>query len=185
MPYLQLDTPYPCSADDKRRLAKRLGDVYARHMQADINQVTVAVRVLEDGIWRCGEGEPRPAGLLMCDIRRGRSAQQRAELAERLLDVCREILGFGEGDLNLEFTQHAGDEMSSPGERTPSCCSTARAGTTPRMGDRPIVKGDDRWQASFSWWVLLLCSSSPPSAMPSRVAVRLLGPRREPSVGPS
>jgi phenylpyruvate tautomerase PptA (4-oxalocrotonate tautomerase family) len=114
MPYLQLDTPYPCSADDKRRLVKRLGDIYAWQMRADINRVTVAIRVLEDGIWRCGEGEPRPAGLLMCAIHRGRPAQQRAELAERLLEACREILGFSEGDLNLEFTQHAGDEMYHP-----------------------------------------------------------------------
>ncbi len=115
MPYLQLDTPYACAADDKKRLAKRLGDIYARHMQADVNRVTIAIRVLgEGGIWRCGEGDPRPAGLLMCDIRRGRSAQQRAELAGRLLEACREILGFGQDDLNLEFTQHAGDEMYHP-----------------------------------------------------------------------
>lgn len=115
MPYLQLDTPFACSADDKRRLAKRLGEIYARQMQADIDRVTVAIRHLgEDGIWRCGHGEPRPAGLLMCDIRQGRSARQRADLAERLLAACRDILGFRDDNLNLEFTQHAGDEMYHP-----------------------------------------------------------------------
>ena len=115
MPYLQLDTPYACSAGDKRRLAKWLGDIYARQMEADINRVTVAIRVLDEGgVWRCGEGEPQPAGLLMCDIRRGRSAEQRAELARLLLEACRDILGFRDDNLNLEFTQHAGDEMYHP-----------------------------------------------------------------------
>lgn len=115
MPYLQLDTPFACSPDAKRRLAKRLGDIYAREMQADINRVTVAIRVLgEDGIWRCSRDEPRPAGLLMCDIRRGRPSEQRAELARLLLEACRDILGFGDDNLNLEFTQHAGDEMYHP-----------------------------------------------------------------------
>jgi phenylpyruvate tautomerase PptA (4-oxalocrotonate tautomerase family) len=115
MPYLQLDTPVACSASEKRGLAKRLGDIYARQMKADINRVTVAIRVLDEGsLWRCGESEPRPAGLLMCDIRRGRSAEQRAQLANLLLEACRNILGFRDDNLNLEFTQHAGDEMYYP-----------------------------------------------------------------------
>jgi phenylpyruvate tautomerase PptA (4-oxalocrotonate tautomerase family) len=114
MPYLQLDTPYASSAADKRRLAKRLGDIYVRQMQADINRVTVAIRVLEGSVWHCGGDEPQPAGLLMCDIRRGRSAEQRAELAKLLLEACRDILGFRDDNLNLEFTQHAGDEMYHP-----------------------------------------------------------------------
>lgn len=113
MPYLQLDTPFACSTEQKRRLAERLGAIYAEQMQTDTKRVTVAIRVLgEDGIWRCGDGAPRPAGLLMCDIRRGRSADQRAELAKRLIGACREILSLD--DVELEFTQHAGDEMYHP-----------------------------------------------------------------------
>ena len=56
----------------------------------------------------------RPAALLMCDIRRGRPAQQRAELARMLIDACLEIVGLREDSLNLEFTQHHGDEMYHP-----------------------------------------------------------------------
>lgn len=115
MPYLQLDTPFACSADDGKRLARRLGDAYADVMQTDVNRVTVAIRVLaEAGVWRCGAGDPRPAGLLMCDVRRGRSAERRAALAAALIDACKEVLGFHEGNLNLEFTQHAGDEIYHP-----------------------------------------------------------------------
>ncbi len=115
MPYLQLDTPFSHPPEVKPRLAKRLGEIYAEVMQADINRVSVAVRELGDGgLWRCGPSEPRPAALLMCDIRRGRPPEQRAELARQLIAACIDILGLTEATLNLEFTQHSGDEMYHP-----------------------------------------------------------------------
>ena len=71
MPYLQLDTPFSHSIDQKRRLAKRLGEIYAGVMSANVNRISIAIRELgEGGLWRCGSDEPRPAALLMCDIRR-------------------------------------------------------------------------------------------------------------------
>lgn len=115
MPYLQLDTPFSYPAATKQRLAKRMGEIYAAEMQADVNRVSIAIRELgEGGLWRCGEGEPRPASLLMCDIRRGRPPEQRAELARQLIAACTDILGLAERDLNIEFTQHSGDEMYHP-----------------------------------------------------------------------
>ena len=112
MPYLQLDTPFSYPVDVKRRLAERLGEIYSQMMNSNINRLTVAVRELgEGGVWRCGEGDPRTAALLMCDIRRGRSAELRAELALQFVDACKEILGLRDDNLNVEFTQHAGDEM--------------------------------------------------------------------------
>lgn len=115
MPYLQLDTPFSFSPAQKQLLARRLGEIYAGQMQADVGRVSVAVRELgEGGLWRCTAGEPRPACLLMCDIRRGRPPAQRAELARRLIAACGEVLGLAESDINVEFTQHAGDEMYHP-----------------------------------------------------------------------
>lgn len=115
MPYLQLDTPFSHAPEVKQRLAKRLGEIYARQMGANVNRITIAIRELgAGGVWRCGDGEPRPAALLMCDIRRGRPADQRAELARQLVDACSEILGLRADNLNVEFTQHAGDEMYHP-----------------------------------------------------------------------
>ena len=112
MPYLQLDVPGRYSRDDKRRLARRLGDIFAAIMQTVPAQVTVAIRELGEGsIWRCGPGDPEPAALLMCDIRRGRPAEQRAALAEALVAACVESLGLRRDRLAVEFTQHAGDEM--------------------------------------------------------------------------
>jgi phenylpyruvate tautomerase PptA (4-oxalocrotonate tautomerase family) len=116
MPYLQLDVSNHYPVEVKRDLARRLGDSYARIMQTTPELVTVAFRELgEGGVWCCGGGEPQPAALLSCDIRRGRPAEQRAELAQALIDACVDTLGLRSDRLVVEFTQHTADEMYRTG----------------------------------------------------------------------
>ena len=112
MPYLQLEVirSYPYAT--KKLLAKRIGEVYSKIMKADQNRITVSIRELGEGsLWRCGDGEPMPAAIMMCDIRKGRDALIRTELSRELIDMCNEVLGLETGQLNIEFTQHSGDEM--------------------------------------------------------------------------
>ena len=112
MPYLQLDVPNRYPVEVKRDLARRLGDAYSRIMHTTPDLVTVAFRELgKGGVWRCGAGEPEPAALLTCDVRRGRPPEQRAELAEALIDACVQALGLSSDRLGVEFTQHTADEM--------------------------------------------------------------------------
>jgi phenylpyruvate tautomerase PptA (4-oxalocrotonate tautomerase family) len=115
MPYLQLDVCGSYAPDLKRCLAKRMGEIYAFKMQADVSRISVAIRELTQGsLWRCTPGEPYEAALLMCDIRKGRPAEQRAELAKALVDACIDLLGLRIEQINVEFTQHTGDEMYHP-----------------------------------------------------------------------
>jgi 5-carboxymethyl-2-hydroxymuconate isomerase len=86
-------------------------------MSADIRRISVAIRELGEGsVWRVTDlgGEPVPVAVLMMDIRRGRSAEQRMDVARALCAHCIELLGLREDRLNVEFTQHAGDEMFHP-----------------------------------------------------------------------
>jgi phenylpyruvate tautomerase PptA (4-oxalocrotonate tautomerase family) len=117
MPYLQLDLNGHYPAATKQRLAGNMSATYARMMSVDIRRVSVAFRELGDGnVWRVAEsgGDPLPAVVMMLDIRRGRSAEQRMEVAKALCAHCVEILGLREDRLNVEFTQHSGDEMYHP-----------------------------------------------------------------------
>ena len=113
MPHLQLDVPnhYPLSV--KRDLASRLGRHYAEIMQTTADLVHVTFRELDEGaVWHCTAGEPvTPAAVLSCDIRRGRPAEQRARLGDALLNACVDALGLDPLLMNVEFTQHAGDEI--------------------------------------------------------------------------
>jgi phenylpyruvate tautomerase PptA (4-oxalocrotonate tautomerase family) len=112
MPYLQLEINKKYSTITKQLLAKSMGEIYASIMMTDPRRVTVTIRELGEGaVWRCSNGEPHPAAILMCDIREGRPLQIREELAKKLIEVCNRLLNLEINDLNVEFTQHAGDEM--------------------------------------------------------------------------
>lgn len=115
MPYLQLDVNSTYSVDDKKRLARQMSDRYADMMSVDIRRISVCIReVGEGGVWRVVDGEPVPVSVLMCDIRRGRTPELRMEVAKQLCQICIDVLGLREDRLNVEFTQHSGDEMYHP-----------------------------------------------------------------------
>jgi phenylpyruvate tautomerase PptA (4-oxalocrotonate tautomerase family) len=117
MPYLQLDVNEHYPVDVKRLLAQKMSETYAQMMAVDIRRISVAIRELgEGGVWRIPEidAEPTPVALMMLDIRKGRSPERRMEVAKALCAHCIEILGLREDRLNVEFTQHTGDEMYHP-----------------------------------------------------------------------
>jgi phenylpyruvate tautomerase PptA (4-oxalocrotonate tautomerase family) len=49
--------------------------------------------------------------VIMCDIRRGRPPAQRQALAAALVAACAEELGTPVDCIEVEFTQHSGDEL--------------------------------------------------------------------------
>jgi phenylpyruvate tautomerase PptA (4-oxalocrotonate tautomerase family) len=115
MPYLQLDVNDTYSVEAKKALAQKMASTYADMMKVDIRRISIAIReVGEGGVWRIVDGEPVPVAVLMCDIRRGRTPELRMEVAKALCGACIEILDLREDRLNVEFTQHSGDEMYHP-----------------------------------------------------------------------
>lgn len=117
MPYLQLDVTSHYSTETKQLLAAKMSETYARMMSVDIRRISVAIRELgEGGVWRITEeGEkPTPVAVMMLDIRKGRPPELRMEVAKALCAHCIEILQLREDRLNVEFTQHSGDEMYHP-----------------------------------------------------------------------
>ena len=117
MPYLQLDVNGHYPIEQKKLLAAKFSETYARIMSVDIRRISVAIRELgEGGVWRIPEadGEPVAVSLMMLDIRRGRPPELRMQLAKALCAHCVEILGLQQDRLNVEFTQHSGDEMYHP-----------------------------------------------------------------------
>jgi hypothetical protein len=117
MPYLQLDVNDHYAPEIKQRLAERMCRTYAEMMSVDICRISVAVRELgQGGVWRIPDeqGAAEPVSLMMLDIRKGRPPELRMALAKALCAHCIEILGLREDRLNVEFTQHTGDEMYHP-----------------------------------------------------------------------
>ncbi len=115
MPSLQIDVPVRLDLAAKQELAAALGRAYAEIMEVSPEIITVSVHDLgAGGVWRCTEGDPVPAGLVMCDVRRGRDAAQRGRLARHLVALVGAAAGLEDDQLKVEFTQHTGDEMWHP-----------------------------------------------------------------------
>ena len=134
MPYLQLGVNDHCPTDAKKQLAARMSETYARMMSVDIRRISVAIRELgEGGVWRIPQtgSEPTPVALMMLDIRQGRPAELRMEVAKALCAHCIEILGLREDRLNVEFTQHSGDEMYQRPARRPRAARAAGQAADP------------------------------------------------------
>ncbi len=121
MPYLHLDLPLVVHAGDRARIAGRLARLYAEVMQTSPRRPTVGFRELgEQGVLRLGaDGEVEPVVLVQCDIRRGRSAEQRERLGAAIAAVLDEELGWPRSHTIVEFTQHAGDEFWRAGGLSP------------------------------------------------------------------
>jgi len=84
MPYLQLDVNDTYPFDLKQALAKKMATTYAGLMTVDIRRISIAIReVGQGGVWRTVDGEPVPVSVLMCDIRQGRTAELRMQVAKR------------------------------------------------------------------------------------------------------
>lgn len=113
MPYLHLDLPVAVGAIDRPQLAMRLARVYAEVMETNPERVTVGFRELgENGVVRTGpNGAVEPVVMVQCDIRRGRSNDQRERLGEAIAGLLEEALGWPLARTVVEFTQHAGDEF--------------------------------------------------------------------------
>jgi phenylpyruvate tautomerase PptA (4-oxalocrotonate tautomerase family) len=113
VPYVQFDCPRAYPSQTKRALAERVGRLYAEVMQTAPGIVKVAFRELgADNLFRCTDaGAPEPVVVVMCDIRRGRPAEQRARLAAAITSAAVAALGVPAEQVEVEFTQHAGDEM--------------------------------------------------------------------------
>ena len=113
MPYLHLDLPLAVRSGDRARIAGRLARLYAEVMQTSAQRPTIGFRELgRHGVLRLGaDGEVEPVLLVQCDIRRGRSAEQRERLGAAIAALLDEELNWPASHTIVEFTQHAGDEF--------------------------------------------------------------------------
>ena len=138
MPYLQLDLPFTAEAARKRACAVRLADAHAEIMQTQARIVSVAFRELGPGnVVRNdgpGEGEARLREVVvaLCDVRRGRSPDDRDRFARRLCDEVAGSLGWPPDRVVVEFTQHEGSEMFRDGALAPDWSPSER-GSDPSM----------------------------------------------------
>jgi len=120
MPYLQVDLPAPASAEAKASFARSLASLYAQAMETGSHIPSIAFRELgADNLVRLQDGELRAVLVVMCDIRRGRPAEQREALARAIAQLAAESFAIDQLQVVVEFTQHTPDEMFRYGAIAP------------------------------------------------------------------
>ena len=117
MPYLHLDLAKTYPSETKRELATRLCHLYARVMQTQLWRPNVGIAELgEDNLFHLGEDSLETIAMVLVEIRRGRSLEQRLELGRRIVDICTAVLNVPRRTVLVEFTVHAGDEILRDGQ---------------------------------------------------------------------
>ena len=117
MPYLHLDLPGQFQSDVKRNLAEKLCRLYAEVMETQIWRPNVGIAELgADNLFHLGPDGLEPITMVMVEFRRGRSAEQRLELARRIVASCVDTLGVARRTVLIEFTPHLGKEIYRDGE---------------------------------------------------------------------
>jgi hypothetical protein len=64
----------------------------------------------EDNLFHIGEDGLESITMVLVEIRRGRSLDQRLELGRRIVDICSEVLGVAKRTVLVDFTVHSGEE---------------------------------------------------------------------------
>jgi phenylpyruvate tautomerase PptA (4-oxalocrotonate tautomerase family) len=117
MPYLRLDLSKTYPPQIKRELATRLCRLYAKVMQTQLWRPNVGIAELgEDNLFHLGADGLESITMVLVEIRRGRSLDQRLDLGRRIVDICSEVLGVPKRAVLVEFTVHSGDEILRDGE---------------------------------------------------------------------
>jgi phenylpyruvate tautomerase PptA (4-oxalocrotonate tautomerase family) len=117
MPYLRLDLAKTYPPETKRELATRLCHLYAEVMQTQLWRPNVGIAEIgEDNLFHIGKDGLEPVTMVLVEIRRGRSLDQRLELGRHIVDICSEVLTVPKRTVLVEFTVHVGDEILRDGE---------------------------------------------------------------------
>jgi phenylpyruvate tautomerase PptA (4-oxalocrotonate tautomerase family) len=119
MPYLHLNLAKKYPSHTKRDLATRLCRLYADVMQTQSWRPNVGIAELgEDNLFHLGPDGLESITMVLVEIRRGRSLDQRLELGRRIVDICSEVLDVPKRMVLVEFTIHTADEILRDGNWT-------------------------------------------------------------------
>lgn len=117
MPYMHVNAAGPYTGEAKRRLARRLCKLYADVMQTQPWRPNVGIAELGvDNIFHVKDDRLEAVTIVLTEIRRGRSLDQRLELGRGIVKACAEELLVPENSVLVEFTVHTGDEMLRDGQ---------------------------------------------------------------------
>jgi phenylpyruvate tautomerase PptA (4-oxalocrotonate tautomerase family) len=110
VPHLQFEVSEPLAATTVDTLVEWATDRYATTMDTGTGHVAVTVR--DDATLAMGRADPdAPVAVLNADVRAGRSATQRRDLAVAVVDYLHDHLGVPAANVYVVYTEHPGEDF--------------------------------------------------------------------------
>lgn len=107
MPHLQFEVNDSLDSEAVASFAEWVTDLYAEIMDTGTGHVAVTVR--EEATLSLGRaGADEPVAVLNADVRAGRSAEKRRELAVAVIDELGERWAIPAGNVYVVYTEHPG-----------------------------------------------------------------------------
>jgi phenylpyruvate tautomerase PptA (4-oxalocrotonate tautomerase family) len=112
MPLLGFDCSATMTADEKRRFADRVTELYADHMETGTGHVAVVLRERSESELSIGRADSDfPCMTLDAEIRSGREFEAKRAFALAVMGFANEIWEIPDPNMKVVFTEHAGKNM--------------------------------------------------------------------------
>jgi 5-carboxymethyl-2-hydroxymuconate isomerase len=112
MPHLQFEINKKVSSEIKRKFTKEIQDCFAEIMDTGTYHIAISIREYDKYNLAIGRANPEHHICLMnLDIREGRTAEKRRELALRYIDIVKDNFNIDNKNQYVTLTQHRGEEF--------------------------------------------------------------------------
>ncbi|MFC7165559.1 tautomerase [Halospeciosus flavus] len=112
MPHLQFETTVDLDDDETAPFTDWVTELYAHVMDTGTDHVAVTVRNHPAAALSLGRAGPdEPVAVVNADVRAGRSADQRRELAESLVGELDARFGVPTANCYVVYTEHPGEDF--------------------------------------------------------------------------
>ncbi len=112
MPHLQFEINKKVSKETKDEFAKQIRDAFSEVMDTGQDHIAISLREYEKYNLTIGRVNPNDDICLMnLDIRKGRTIEQRRELALRFMEVVKVNFQVDTKNQYLTFTEHKGEDF--------------------------------------------------------------------------
>ncbi|TFL13681.1 tautomerase [Pusillimonas caeni] len=115
MPFVNITTTQPLSAEQKQQLLQRTSDTIIEALSASLPSVRILLQEMPQGSYFCGGKFDVPAILFDIDMIEGRTEEAKARLIHGLSKVAHETTGVSEEEIRARLSDFPKENIGMAG----------------------------------------------------------------------
>jgi phenylpyruvate tautomerase PptA (4-oxalocrotonate tautomerase family) len=120
MPHLQFELNFTPAAEEKKSFATAVCDHFATIMSTGTDHIGITFRCYDHGDLVFGRAGDGPIAFLNADIRIGRTAEQKRQLALAIMNEISVLWGMAKEHIYIVYTEHDGPDFQLSDRVLPS-----------------------------------------------------------------